>query len=361
MQAGTENKAEIGKDRQGQLRSNLDMLFLCFVQSARPRQLSLYNSRRMSGVTIAEQPLVSAEQPLVSIVTPCLNAGRFIERTIESVLAQDYPRIEYIIVDGGSTDETAAILARYRDRLQYVSEPDLGVADAVNRGFARSRGSIIAWLNADDIYFPGAVSAATRCFLSDEETAVVYGEGEWIDEHNLTLGRYPTVAPYDPTALERECRICQPTAFIRRDAFETVGGLNPDLRSAFDYDLWIRLSGKYRFVALSNCLAASRMHKGNITLRQRKLVFEESIGILRRHYGYVPVSWIYAQLSFRRDGRDQYFEPLRRSIGVYAHSLVVGSCYNFRHLWRYWRDWISYAAKPKPTRPGALEKVFDRP
>ena len=280
-------------------------------------------------------------EPLVTIVTPCLNAGRFIAQTVESVLAQDYPNVEYIVMDGGSTDETALILERYAGRLQYISDRDLGVADAINRGFDRSRGSILAWLNADDTYLPGAISAAVRCFLSDPGIGVVYGEGLWIDDRNIELGRYPTVAQCDAAALGRECCICQPASFIRRDVYESVGRLDCSLRCSFDYDLWIRLSGKYRFAALPESLAATRMHRGSITLGQRKLVLEENIALLRRHYGYVPVNWVYAYLSFLRDGRDQYLAPLRRSAIVYAKSLLVGSCYNYRHLLRYWREWIS--------------------
>src|ERR1700736_4205929 len=124
------------------------------------------------------------QRPLVSIVTPCLNAVRFIARTVESVLEQDYPNVEYIVMDGGSTDGTLAILERYRDRLHCVSGRDGGVADAVNRGFLSSRGSIFAWLSADDTYLPGAISAVVRRFVSSPDLDVVYGEGLWIDEND---------------------------------------------------------------------------------------------------------------------------------------------------------------------------------
>jgi len=113
------------------------------------------------------------ELPLVSIVTPCYNSGRFLEQTIESVLSQDYPRIEYLIVDGGSSDNTREIVQRYRERLQFHSEPDRGTADAINKGFRLSSGTIFAYLNADDIYLPGAVSTVVREFLEHEETAVI--------------------------------------------------------------------------------------------------------------------------------------------------------------------------------------------
>src|ERR1035441_1834419 len=122
--------------------------------------------------------------PLVSIVTPSLNSERFIARTVESVLGQDYPNIEYIVVDGGSTDGTLDILNQYRSRLRYCSGPDQGVADAINKGFAQSRGSIFGWLSSDDTYLPGALSSAVGRLLDAPESAVVYGEAVWVDEHD---------------------------------------------------------------------------------------------------------------------------------------------------------------------------------
>src|SRR5215469_4305509 len=155
------------------------------------------------------------QQPLVSIVTPCLNAARFIEETIQSVLAQDYPAIEYIVMDGGSNDGTLDILKRYQGRLRWLSAKDKGQADAVNRGFALTQGEIFAFLNADDTYLPGAVALAVEGFARKPEPAVVYGDAWYVDETGKRLGRYP-VEPYDPYRLERRCIICQPAAFIRR-------------------------------------------------------------------------------------------------------------------------------------------------
>ncbi|HEY6990728.1 MAG TPA: glycosyltransferase family 2 protein [Bryobacteraceae bacterium] len=280
-------------------------------------------------------------ETVVSIVTPSFQSGRFIERTIKSVLTQDYPHIEYIVMDGGSTDETLSILKRYRGRLQYVSAPDNGAADAINRGFLKSTGAIFGWLNADDYYLPGAVRAAVRQLEADPEAVVVYGEALWIDEQNRELGRYPTVTPYRPDMWRHECSICQPAAFIRHDAFAGVGMLDRNLHFAFDYDLWIRLAAAGRFTAIPDTLAASRMHAASKTLGGRRLVFEENIAVLQKHFHYVPVNWVYGYLSFLRDGRDQYLAPLRHSPALYLASLVMGSRYNYRHLWRYWREWAS--------------------
>jgi glycosyltransferase involved in cell wall biosynthesis len=112
--------------------------------------------------------------PLVSVVTPSLNAARFIEQTIESVLTQNYPHIEYIVLDGGSTDGTIRILDRYRERLRYVVQKDGGAAEAINRGFRQSQGAIFSWLGADDVYVPGAVARVVARFSAEPDAAVVY-------------------------------------------------------------------------------------------------------------------------------------------------------------------------------------------
>jgi glycosyltransferase involved in cell wall biosynthesis len=280
-------------------------------------------------------------RPLVSIVTPSFNSANFIERTIGSVLSQDYPEIEYIVQDGASTDGTVDILKRYSGRLRYTSATDNGVADALNKGFSQSRGEIVAWLNADDEYLPGAIRTAVERFAEHPHAGAVYGEGAWIDEQGREIGGYPTTSIYRPEMLERECSICQPACFIRRDAMESVGWLNPTLHFAFDYELWMRLSAKHTLVAVPERMALSRMHRDNKTLGKRRQVFEENIAILLRHYGYVPVNWVYGYLSFLRDGRDQFFEPLRHSAAVYFAALAVGSAYNYRHPWRYWMEWAT--------------------
>lgn len=280
--------------------------------------------------------------PLVSIVTPALNSGEFLEETIQSVISQDYPNIEYLVMDGGSTDGSLAILESYRGRLRYISQPDKGTADAINRGFQQSRGEILAWLSADDCYLPGAVAAAVQRLADEPSAAVVYGEGYWVDEAGKTLGRYPTAAPYSPDMLGRECGICQPAAFLRRQAVEAVGMLDPALHSAFDYDLWIRLSRDHTFTTIPEYLATSRMHRRNKSLGQKDLMFRECIQLLQRHYGYVPLNWVYGYLAFLKDHSDQFYSPVRKSVSTYLRSLAVGSRYNSRHLFRYWGEWLSH-------------------
>jgi hypothetical protein len=139
----------------------------------------------------------------------------------------------------------------------------------------------------------------------------------------------------------QECGICQPAAFLRRAAFFAAGGMKTDENSCWDYDLWIRIARRHRFLAVPEVMAASRMHRDSITLAGRRQVFQQNIRLLRREYGYVPVNWVYGYLSFLRDGRDQFFAPLRHSPLVYLGSLAAGSFYNYRHLWRFWKEWGS--------------------
>jgi glycosyltransferase involved in cell wall biosynthesis len=293
-------------------------------------------------------PALSQEtSPLVSIVTPCLNSARFIEETIESVLAQDYPRIQHIVMDGGSTDGTIDILRRYESRgpsgrgITWTSEKDGGAADAINRGFAQSHGEIFAYLNADDAYLPGAVAAAVRAFQANPGADVVYGGGDWIDEEGRRIGPYP-VRDFDRTLLARECFICQPASFIRRAAFENAGGLDPDLHLTFDYELWMRLASIHPMHRMdrAEALAVSRMHTSNKSLGQRREVFRETFRILRKHYGYVPFQWVYAYLCYREDGRDQFFEPFQPSVARYLESLPAGLLMNRSAMWKYFSEWF---------------------
>ncbi|HYL78223.1 MAG TPA: glycosyltransferase family 2 protein [Bryobacteraceae bacterium] len=282
----------------------------------------------------------SLDPPLVSIVTPSYNTAKYLAETIESVLSQDYPRIEYIVVDGGSTDETREILERYKDRLRYVSAADLGPSDAAYQGFRQVQGEILAWLNADDSYLPGAVRKAVDYLQSHPDVDVVYGEGWWIDENGGIISRYPTL-PFDPKVLERDCFICQPAAFLRASAYRRCE-LDPNVNRSFDYDLWIRMAkAGIRFASIPDYLANSRMHSGAKTIYEREVVFQASMNLLKRHYGYIPLSWIFGYTAYRLDHRDQFFQPLRYSAWKYVASLPVGLWYNRRKPLRFLGEWLA--------------------
>ena len=265
---------------------------------------------------------------------------RYLPRTIESVLSQDYPNIEYIVMDGASTDGTLEILARYGDRVQHFSEPDKGPSDAVHKGFQHAHGEIFAWLGADDIYLPGAIRTGVEALMARPQIDVIYGEGNWIDEHGAVIGRYPTV-PFDASVLERDCFICQPASFFRASAYRRCG-LDPDINMSFDYDLWIRMAKQgIRFEMIPQYLAGSRMHYGALTLNERDTVFQASIGLLRRHYGYVPFSWVFGYAAFLNDGRDQFFQPVKYSLHNYLTSLPKGLELNPSQRARFFADWLA--------------------
>lgn len=264
----------------------------------------------------------------------------YLARAMDSVLSQDYPNVEYIVVDGGSTDGTLELLKSYGERLQYVSEPDKGPSDAVHKGFQRAHGDIFAWLGADDLYLPGAVRAGVEALMARPEIDVIYGEGYWIDEHDAAISRYPTL-PFDPKDLQWDCFICQPASFIRASAYHRCG-LDPDVNFSFDYDLWIRMAKQgMRFQRIPQYLAGSRMHQGAKTIHERETVFHASMGLLQRHYGYVPFPWVFGYTAFRNDARDQFFQPMKYSLRNYLASLPAGLRLNPKKRARFLRDWMT--------------------
>jgi len=273
----------------------------------------------------------------VSIVTPSLNMAPFLEQAIQSVLTQDYPNLEYLVMDGGSTDGTPDILRKYEGRLRWESRSDRGQSDAVNRGFLQSRGSIFAFLCADDAYLPGAIRTAVRHLQARPEYGGVYGEGYLVDAQGAILGLYPA-REFDSEALSSQCIICQPAAFLRREVFAGAGMLDPELHYALDWDLWIRVAKRRRLLKVDECLAISRMHRGNKTLRHRRGVYREQLEVLRRHYGYAPFPHVYGYCCALLDARDGFYEPVPASLAKYALSWLVGSWRNWRRPLRYWTE-----------------------
>jgi glycosyltransferase involved in cell wall biosynthesis len=233
------------------------------------------------------------ECPLVSVVTPSYNQGRYIEETIQSVLSQDYSNLEYLVLDGGSSDATLEILQRYEGRLRWISESDRGQADAINKGFRLARGEILGWLNSDDVYLPGTIQKVVQYFQTHRDIGMLYGEGYHVDAMGKVIERYYT-EPFDFRRLGEICFICQPTVFLRADVFEAIGPLEIDLRFCMDYDYWMRIAKRFRIGYLDEYLAHSRLHVETKTLSQRVEFHEEILQTVKKHYGRVPVRWIYA-------------------------------------------------------------------
>lgn len=227
---------------------------------------------------------MSETQPLVTIITPSYNQGQFIAATIDSVLAQDYPRIEFLVMDGGSTDQTLAVLHSYGARVRWLSQADKGQADAINKGVALTSGSIVTWLNSDDILLPNAVSAAVREFNRHTDAALVYGNGEFIDRDGRVFMPATHVEPFDwYRLLNVSDFILQPAAFFRRAAFLAVGGLDPNLHYVLDYDLWLKLARCYPIHYFPTLLARSRVYPEAKTFRGGMDRLIEVEQMIRRH------------------------------------------------------------------------------
>ena len=199
---------------------------------------------------------------LVSIITPSYNQAPYLEQTIQSVLGQEYPRIEYIVIDGKSTDSSIEIIKKYADRLAYwVSEKDSGQAEAINKGFSRASGEIFAWLNSDDYYLPGTVAAVVKCFEENSDVVMVYGDMLAVDGNGQTTN----VLKYKQLSLED--LLCfqiigQPSVFFRRAAFERTGPLDTSFHFSLDHQLWIRLAQQGKILHVPQVWSAARYHAG---------------------------------------------------------------------------------------------------
>ena len=258
------------------------------------------------------------------------------------MLAQDYPNIEYIVMDGGSTDETPAILELYRDRIARIhAAPDFGQGPAINLGLSGSQGDIVAFLNADDAYLPHAVGQAVRAFAAHPGAPVVYGNAYHMAVNGEIMAPYPT-QDFDRASLARSCYICQPAAFMRRQAFDRAGAMNPSLHYVLDYDLWLRLAAIGPFVRIEPFLAKSRVHAGSKSVSNRKAFYREVFSMLQSHYGYVPYEWVQGYASCLIERKDQFFTKPRYTFSAAALALALGSWINRRHVTVFFRDWLAH-------------------
>ncbi len=285
----------------------------------------------------------------LSIITPSYNQGPFIERTIQSVLSQGIPNLEYLICDGGSTDETLGILHRYEDRIRWVSEKDKGQADAVNKGIQRTSGDIIGWLNSDDIYYPGALKAVLDFFENNPDSEVVYGDANHIDEDDRIIEPYYT-EDWNYERLKDVCYLCQPAVFFRRRVVGKKGLLNTKLRYCMDYEYWLRLGTEIEFVRLNNLIAGSRMYKNNKTMGSRVAVHLEIVEMTKKRLGQTPLRWVYCYAHVKTDTRG-FDRQIPEENDKYLRILIINTILSFFRFYHYiprpaMRTMWEWAGKP---------------
>lgn len=231
------------------------------------------------------------KHPRISIITPSFNQGNFIEQTILSVLSQDYPNLEYLVMDGGSSDTTLNVLKKYSERIIWTSESDQGQTHAINKGLRRATGSIVGYLNADDLLLPGTLNKVMDVFINRPQTWWVTGKCRIVDEENKEIRRPITV--YKNTLLGLHTfslllmtnYISQPATFWRREALESAGYLDENLRYVMDYEYWLRLYSKYPPVFIPEYLAAFKIHRSSKTTSTgHKDVYVDEEKIVVRRY-----------------------------------------------------------------------------
>ncbi len=240
--------------------------------------------------------------PTISVVVPSFQHARFLRATLESIVTQQDVRPEIIVCDGGSTDGTVDILREYGDRhgIPWTSQRDKGQADAINRGLARSTGSILAFLNSDDVYYPAALARVQAFFAREPSALIMYGDGEHLKEDGSFLERYPT-EPWDYARLQSVCFLCQPAVFWRREVVARFGPLDASLHYALDYEYWLRIGRAVPFAYLAGeVLAGSRLHPETKTLSKRVPAHREYLRVVLRHGGNrdAVLKWLRALTRF---------------------------------------------------------------
>jgi glycosyltransferase involved in cell wall biosynthesis len=271
--------------------------------------------------------------PLVSIVTPSFNQGAYIAATVASVLEQNYPNIEHWVIDAGSTDNTLAALQPFASdpRLHIVVEPDRGQADAINKGWARCRGAVLAWLNSDDTYLPNAIRTQVAALAAHPEAGAVYGDAQYSDAAGRPLHLLAS-RPYTPLALLRLEIPAQPSVFLRRELVAQLGPLNLARRYSMDTDYWARAARIAPFARTRAVIATYRLHPASKTVGEFSGFYREWLDIaaqffadptlpleIRRAHGGV-VADIYAAMANLEARRGSLPDALRYT----AYALYAG-------------------------------------
>ena len=232
------------------------------------------------------------KMPTVTIVTPAYNQAEFLRDTIESVLSQDYPNIDYIVLDDGSTDETPNILAEYGDRFRWETHTNMGQTATINKGWSMAKGEIVTWLNSDDTYLPGAVSKAVDFLVKNPDVGIVYGDTVTTEADGTPFGRSKPLPPFDYHAFigNWENTIVQPSSFIRKSVIEKVDHLDPKFYYFMDWDLWLRAGLHFKIAYIPEMLSTYRFHAESKTVAQAKKAAPELEYMFERFYSRTDLS-----------------------------------------------------------------------
>jgi len=278
--------------------------------------------------------------PLVSVITPSFNQVAYLEQALRSVLGQGYPRLEYIVVDGGSTDGSLEVLERFRgDLARLISEPDRGQADAINKGLALAHGEIVAWLNSDDAYLPGAIVEAVDALETDRQLAMVYGDGLMVDSELTLLDRhtYPQVDVVDLLCFEV---ILQPTVFMRRQVVEEVGRLDRSYELILDHELWVRIAAQHPIRHVGRVWSIERTHPDAKTIAQAAGFVEEAERLVRQAAADPRLGPLVERHRARIEGGLNVFAARRLidagEYGTAVRRLATASRHHLPTVARYW-------------------------
>ncbi|MCC6423047.1 MAG: glycosyltransferase [Phycisphaerales bacterium] len=253
----------------------------------------------------------------VSIITPTFNHAHRLREAVDSVLEQNYSQLEYRVIDGGSADQTQALLQQYTGRLAWISEPDRGQTDAIIKGFKQSCGEILGWLNADDRYRTGAIATAAQYFSDHPQVMLIYGDACFIDSHGRQLGPCSQVEPFNyQRLLNISDFIVQPATFFRRSAYEAVGGLDAGLSWAMDYDLWLKIAKRFPVAYVPRVFADYRWDGGNKTATGGMSRLNEVEQVARRHGGKGLPSYFALEAAAMR--ANEVVEAIRQGSAIQA-------------------------------------------
>jgi glycosyltransferase involved in cell wall biosynthesis len=265
--------------------------------------------------------------PLVTVITPAYNRARFLPETVESVLAQGYPNLEYIVLDDGSTDDTRDVMKRYAGQVRYAWHANMGESRTVNKGWAMARGEYITVLNSDDIHLSGMLAASVAFMEERPELLVAYPDWALIDERSQVVQQVQ-VADYSYAEMVGNC-VCLPGpgAMIRRRAFQLEPGRNPHYRLVADFEYWLRLGLHGPFARLPQCLATFRQHAGSATSRYRETMAREMLELMTHYFAQPQLpaeirrlkrrslsSTYFTVASMMKQDRLPYLRPLAYSL-----------------------------------------------